>query len=224
MSDQKLSSASTSDFSQTKHSSFLRRCSISDPRLDILPEKALNPFNRVLSGLFDGNSAYSSKRTDSVESVEQDRHHQGNSFSTSPRDNNQQITQLHHQKEIPAKKTTTSSTSATPILRKSSTSIGALSPLQHNHFSTILEMAEDQGLTMSARQTPTQSTTFENKNEKNKRELATMRSATEMAAAGTPQKCNGGGFMRMFGSGGFLSKPLMHTEEENYRYIMALDR
>jgi len=50
-------------------------------------------------------------------------------------------------------------------------------------------MAEDQGLTMSARQTPTQSTTFENKNEKNKRELATMRSATEMAAAGTPQKC-----------------------------------
>jgi len=35
---------------------------------------------------------------------------------------------------------------------------------------------------------------------------------------------NGGGFMRMFGSGGFLSKPLMHTEEENYRYIMALDR
>nr|CAD2196172.1 unnamed protein product [Meloidogyne enterolobii] len=148
MSDQKLSSASTSDFSQTKHSSFLRRCSISDP--------PLNPFNRVLSGLFDGNSAYSSKRTDSVESVEQDRHHQGNSFSTSPRDNNQQITQLHHQKEIPAKKTTTSSTSATPILRKSSTSIGALSPLQHNHFSTILEMAEDQGLTMSARQTPTQ--------------------------------------------------------------------
>nr|CAD2195692.1 unnamed protein product [Meloidogyne enterolobii] len=209
MSDQKLSSASTSEFSQTKHSSFLRRCSISDPRLDILPEKALNPFNRVLSGLFDGNSAYSSKRTDSVESVEQDRHHQGNSFSTSPRDNNQQITQLHHQKEIPAKKTTTSSTSATPILRKSSTSIGALSPLQHNHFSTILEMAEDQGLTMSARQTPTQTT---------------MRSATEMAAAGTPQKCNGGGFMRMFGSGGFLSKPLMHTEEENYRYIMALDR
>jgi len=39
MSDQKLSSASTSEFSQNKHSSFLRRCSISDPRLDILPEK-----------------------------------------------------------------------------------------------------------------------------------------------------------------------------------------
>ncbi|KAL7075711.1 hypothetical protein ACQ4LE_005211 [Meloidogyne hapla] len=99
---------------------------------------------------------------------------------------NQQITQIQHQKEIATKKTP-SSTSATPILRKSSTSIGALSPLQQNHFSTILEMAEDQGLTMSARQT--QSTSFENKNEKNNRELATPRSATEMAAAGTPQKC-----------------------------------
>ncbi|KAF7632844.1 hypothetical protein Mgra_00007776 [Meloidogyne graminicola] len=137
---------------------------------------------------------------------------------------NKQVSRVEHHKEPSTHlKGSPSFTSTKPILRKSSTSIGALSPLQQNHFSTILEIAEDQGLTMSTRQTTPSNTPFEHKDERDNIKLAPLRhSATEMAAS---QNCvKGGGFMRIFGNGGFLSKPLMHTDEENYRYIMALDR
>lgn len=45
-----------------------------------------NPFNRVLSGIFDGgNSTFSfNKQSDSVESVNQEHQRQEHSFSTPP--------------------------------------------------------------------------------------------------------------------------------------------
>ena len=192
---------------------FLRRCSISDPRLDILPkfspDKNYNPFNRVLTGLFEGgNSQFSlNKLGASTESVDQN-HLSPNQLSSQEHLCVSQQPKGSSAAELKSPPTTTASG-----LRKSATSISALfgsSPHHQQHIPTIPESNEDQGLMMSAR--PSASLCEQNSN--------VVTSSATSAAASSPQKQS---FMGIFGRG-FLSKPVLHSQEENYRYIMALDR
>ncbi|KAL3071886.1 hypothetical protein niasHT_031077 [Heterodera trifolii] len=211
MSDQQSGSSSSAvltsptPFPQQQKPPLLRRCSMSEPHLDIVPhflkeEKSVHPFDRVLSGLFDKGSTFSVNSTDSVDhhySAKSDRH--DHLFSPT---NQQQLTKGKSAIGMMSNGAAVAPSSADGLLRKSATSASALysSSPQHgttaNHFPTI---PEDHGLTMSAGRDKMPQT----------------------AAAASPPKS---GFMNFFGTGGFLSRPVTHTPEENYRLIMALDR
>ncbi|KAL3073333.1 hypothetical protein niasHT_038690 [Heterodera trifolii] len=206
MSDQQSGSSvltSPTAFPQQQKPPLLRRCSMSEPHLDIVPhflkeEKSVHPFDRVLSGLFDKGSTFSVNSTDSVDhhySAKSDRH--DHLFSPA---NQQHLTKGKSAIGMMSNSAAVAPSSADGLLRKSATSASALysSSPQHgmtpNHFPTI---PEDQGLTMSA-----------------------GRDKMPQATASPPKS----GFMNFFGTGGFLSRPVTHTPEENYRLIMALDR
>uniref|UniRef100_A0A183CCE0 VQ domain-containing protein n=1 Tax=Globodera pallida TaxID=36090 RepID=A0A183CCE0_GLOPA len=213
---------------QQHRSPFLRRCSISEPHLDIVPhfvkeeKKDVNPFNRVFSGLFDKGSTFSVNSTDSV-----DHHHHhaaaaaaaaaGSLFSPKSDHFHDQLSphQLTKGKSAvgmisePAPFVPTAGGGPSDGLRKSATSVSALystSPQATHHFPTI---PEDQGgLTMSAGR-------ISDKSSPNKAMMGSI------PGASSPPKS---GFMNLFGTGGFLSRPVLHSPEENYRIIMALDR
>uniref|UniRef100_A0A914GXY2 Uncharacterized protein n=1 Tax=Globodera rostochiensis TaxID=31243 RepID=A0A914GXY2_GLORO len=211
---------------QQHRSPFLRRCSISEPHLDIVPhfvkeEKNVNPFNRVFSGLFDKGSTFSVNSTDSVD------HHQhhaaaaaaaaaaGSLFSPKSDHFHDQLSphQLTKGKSAvgmisePIPFVPTAGGGPSDRLRKSATSVSALyntSPQATHHFPTI---PEDQGgLTMSAGRIT---------------DTSPNKAMMGIPGASSPPKS---GFMNLFGTGGFLSRPVLHSPEENYRIIMALDR
>lgn len=197
-------SSSNNTNSDNGKSSFLRRCSISDPRLDILPnftqEKSYNPFNRVFSGILgEGNSTFSLNKGTSSDSMDNEGHQILHDIPNKPKGGT--VVDIKN----------TSGTVPSTGLKKSATSISAFfgsSPTHsqhHHHFTTIPE-TEDRGLIMSTRTENTHRDAQQN-----------ISANTGSAAVTTTPKT---GFFGI----GFLSKPVLHSQEENYRYIMALDR
>jgi hypothetical protein len=100
----------------------------------------------------------------------------------------------------------------------------------HNSFNPIPEDPQDTGLMMSVRPSGSLAANALTSSSTGARQglmesaSASMTSSASAAGAGaSPPKSALGGVMGVFGRG-FFAKPVHRSDEENYRYILALDR
>jgi hypothetical protein len=215
----------------------LRRMSRSDPHLDVphfvnAQDKGFSTFHHVLSGLFEGNSTFSINKI--AESRDNLLHHNVENKNLVPAqeslkppaslDRNKSAVELVSQGHDHSTSTQGSA------LRKVS-SVANYGPhgeiqdhtlIQYNPnvYSGGQHNNEDQGLMMSLRPKPLITSTS-GLHQSTIPESSGSNMSTPTTA--TPPVTRAGGVMGIFGRG-FFAKPVIRNEEENYRYIMALDR
>lgn len=222
MSSSSTGTSGSNPDSGSERPSFLRRCSISDPRLNILPnftQENYNPFNRMFSGILGEGSTFSLSKGTSTESMDGHQILQGSPpNSNNPKGGSAVNVVKHTPDTVPSTGMRKSASTANTGI----SSFFGTSP--HHHFTTIPETEDqqDRGLTMSARPNNNVLAAAKDVQQQQKVIVAntnhTGSAAPAAAVAASPPHKTG-----IFGSG-FLSRPVLNNQEENYRYIMALDR
>ncbi|CAD5221236.1 unnamed protein product [Bursaphelenchus xylophilus] len=225
--------ASESEIPSANRPSLLRRVSQSDPHLDIphflsVQDKGLG-FHPTLTGLLEnsvnfkiGQSSEKLELMDSVPSLPQDL-----KVPKSSLDRNKSAFELcssSQAEETPLRKSSSvANYQLDPCIRKETGGfLSSFSSALHlsagqSHQQQLSKSPEDQGgLTMSVKSSPFSGSSSSS---------STPAPATSETASATDPALNRNksGLMGVFNRG-FFAKPVMCNQEENYRYIMALDR